>query len=195
MTTKKTSLFSGNEHVLDRTLCPQCHGGELVMRFGKRGPFLGCDHYPNCDYIQPLKQNDGHIVKQLDLSCPQCTSSLVLRQGRYGMFIGCLTYPECDYSTSTETKTDNLAIACPECNKGHLVERTSRQGKTFYACEQYPRCRYAVNNKPIAGICQQCGFNLLMEKKLAGGKKIQCADRKCHTYQSPKLPENEYDSK
>ncbi len=44
---------------------------------------------------------------------------------------------------------------------------------------------FAVNNKPVVGTCQQCGFGLLIEKKLASGVKLQCADRKCHAYQEP----------
>lgn len=42
---------------------------ELVIRSGKHGPFLGCSHYPECDYIRPLKSSaDGHIVKVLRVS-------------------------------------------------------------------------------------------------------------------------------
>ncbi|WP_199450824.1 DNA topoisomerase family protein, partial [Vibrio harveyi] len=76
------ALFSAHEHALDQQLCPEC-GGELTMRFGKRGPFLGCSHYPSCEYIQPLHQNDGHIVKHLGQPCPECDNEMVLRQGRY----------------------------------------------------------------------------------------------------------------
>ncbi|PSV09010.1 DNA topoisomerase family protein [Photobacterium leiognathi] len=184
MTTNNTPLFSAHEQALAHSPCPQC-GGELVMRFGKRGPFLGCDHYPTCDYIQPLNHNDGHVVKELDMPCPECESPLVLRQGRYGMFIGCSAYPACHYLASTEKKAENTDVECPECHKGHLTERKSRYGKVFYACDQYPSCRFAVNNKPVAGTCQQCGFGLLIEKKLASGVKLQCADRKCHAYQEP----------
>lgn len=58
----KTALFS----VRKNEPCPQC-GAELVIRSGKHGPFLGCSHYPDCDYVRPLKsQADGHIVKVLE---------------------------------------------------------------------------------------------------------------------------------
>ncbi|VDZ53793.1 DNA topoisomerase [Citrobacter freundii] len=57
---------------------------------GNTVPFLGCSHYPECDYIRPLKSSaDGHIVKVLEGKlCPACGAELVLRQGRFGMFIG-----------------------------------------------------------------------------------------------------------
>jgi putative DNA topoisomerase len=88
----KSALFS----VRKNEPCPQC-GAELVIRSGKHGPFLGCSHYPDCDYVRPLKsQADGHIVKVLE--GPSCGAVLVLRQGRFGMFIGCSRYPECEHT-------------------------------------------------------------------------------------------------
>ncbi|UTV27714.1 DNA topoisomerase family protein [Photobacterium atrarenae] len=175
-------LFSAREHALEQH-CPRC-GAELVMRNSKRGPFLGCSAYPACDFIQSLSHNDGHIVKRLGTPCPECGEELLLRQGRYGMFIGCAGYPACHHIESPERKAADTQLTCPDCGRGHLVERKSRYGKTFYACDQYPACRFAVNFKPVAGACQQCGFGLLIEKKLASGIKLQCAARKCHAYQA-----------
>ncbi|MBY5948945.1 type I DNA topoisomerase [Photobacterium rosenbergii] len=180
-----TQLFSAHEHALEHdNQCPKC-GSPLAMRNSKRGPFLGCTHYPECDYIKPLAQNDGHIVKHLGQPCPDCGEELVLRQGRYGMFIGCSGYPQCHHIESPEKKAESTHVACPQCQKGNLVERKSRYGKAFYACDQYPACRFAVNAKPVEGQCQECGFGLLIEKKLASGTKLQCADRRCHAYQEP----------
>ncbi|MGF1683453.1 topoisomerase DNA-binding C4 zinc finger domain-containing protein [Photobacterium minamisatsumaniensis] len=178
-------LFSAHEHALEHLKeCPSC-GSELVIRNSKRGPFLGCASYPECDYIKPLKQNDGHIVKYLGQPCPDCGEELLLRQGRYGMFIGCSGYPECQHIESPEKKkAESTHLTCPECSKGSLIERKSRYGKVFYACDQFPTCRFAINHKPVAGVCQTCGFALLLEKKLASGNKLQCADRKCHAYQT-----------
>ena len=117
----KSALFS----VRKNEPCPQC-GAELVIRSGKHGPFLGCSHYPDCDYIRPLKsQADGHIVKVLEgQECPSCGAVMVLRQGRFGMFIGCSRYPECEH-TELIDKPDETAIACPQCGQGHLVQRRS----------------------------------------------------------------------
>ncbi|VEC83583.1 DNA topoisomerase type IA zn finger domain-containing protein [Raoultella ornithinolytica] len=105
----KSALFS----VRKNEPCPQC-GAELVIRSGKHGPFLGCSHYPDCDYVRPLKnQADGHIVKVLEgQECPSCGAVMVLRQGRFGMFIGCSRYPECEH-TETIDKPDETAISCP----------------------------------------------------------------------------------
>lgn len=179
-------LFEAHEHALEHDTCPECgesHGGELSVRHGKLGPFLGCNRYPECGYIKPLHNNDGHIVKYLGLPCPECDRELVLRQGRYGMFIGCSGYPECHHIESLDTPDkDAKDIPCPECQEGELVERTSRFGKAFWACNCYPKCKFAVNQQPIAEECELCGYPLLLEKKLASGTKYQCANRKCqHT--------------
>lgn len=179
------TLFSASAHALEHEPCPQC-GGQLQMRHGKRGAFLGCSHYPACEYIRPLHNNDGHIVKALGVPCPECGDELVLRQGRYGMFIGCHAYPECHHIESIDKpqpKAEKL-LSCPECQQGHLVERKSRFGKTFYACDSYPKCKFALNQPPVEGKCEACGYPLLVEKKLASGTRRQCANRHCQQVQS-----------
>jgi len=159
--------------------CPEC-GGDLVIRSGRHGPFLGCSHYPECEYIRPLKaQADGHVVKILDGQlCPECRSTLVLRQGRYGMFIGCSQYPECSH-TETIDRPDETALSCPQCHQGKLLQRKSRYGKTFHSCDRYPECRFAINNQPVAGECEYCHYPLLIEKKTAHGVKQFCASKLC----------------
>jgi len=128
-------------------------------------------------------QREIKIIKTLDMPCPECSGVLVLKQGRYGMFIGCSNFPECRYIAQTQEQ-NNTDIVCPICRKGHLVQRKSRFGKDFYACDTYPQCHFAVNDKPLAGKCEKCGFPLLVEKKIAGKKTRVCADKKCHQSQS-----------
>lgn len=171
----KTALFS---HKQDE-LCPKC-GGELVIRSGAHGPFQGCLNYPECDYIRPLKAgSDGHIVKVLDGQlCPVCNATLVLRQGKYGMFIGCSEYPMCSYIASTN-ENDKTRIVCPQCKEGHLLQRKSRFGKVFYACDRYPTCQFLLNNTPVSGVCAYCKYPLLMEKRTAHGVKLFCASKLC----------------
>lgn len=159
--------------------CPECNA-PLVIRSGRRGPFLGCSRYPECEFVRPLKANaDGHVVKELTgQCCPRCQGTLVLRQGRYGMFIGCSNYPECDH-TEVIDRPDETALSCPQCQKGKLLQRKSRFGKVFYACERYPECQFAINHKPVAGECPTCHYPLLIEKKTAQGLKYVCASKAC----------------
>lgn len=183
-----SELFSARAHALDNEMCPQCQRGHLHLRHGKHGPFLACDQYPSCDYLRSLHNNDGHVVKALGVACPECDNELVLRQGRFGMFIGCSGYPQCHYLTPIQQHDDNAEKPdnplCPECLTNHIVERKTRFGKTFYACDGYPKCKFAVNLPPLSGRCQVCGFALLVEKKTAQGVKRQCASRKCQQSQS-----------
>lgn len=171
----KSTLFSQkhDEH------CPLC-GGELVIRNGGHGPFQGCANYPLCEFMRPLKtQSDGHIIKILEGQfCPQCHATLVLRQGRYGMFIGCSEYPLCQHIEST-TQSNDTQVTCPQCNQGHLLQRKSRYGRTFYACSQYPTCQFTLNNKPVMGQCNFCHYPLLIEKYTNDGKQLCCASKLC----------------
>ncbi len=171
-------LFSSHGSALEQH-CPQC-GGELQMRHGKHGAFLGCANYPDCDFIKPLHQPSGQIIKALGVPCPECGNELVLRQGRYGMFIGCESYPECHYIAHMDEEQPQKQIACPACSTGNLVDRKSRFGKVFHACDSYPKCDFALNTEPVEGECQECGFKLLTKKKSG----LVCADRKCQAVQN-----------
>ena len=36
---------------IENNICPRC-GGQLVLRHGKYGDFIGCSNYPNCKFIK-----------------------------------------------------------------------------------------------------------------------------------------------
>ncbi len=74
---------------------------------------------------------------------------------------------------------EQVQISCPKCSKGHLAQRVSRYGKTFYACDSYPKCKYVVNYQPLNQSCPECDWGILIEKKGASGTKIQCPQKKC----------------
>ncbi|RKF22199.1 hypothetical protein DBZ36_00705 [Alginatibacterium sediminis] len=182
-------LFSAHEHALEQAFdtCPKC-GQPLVHRSGKSGAFLGCSAYPSCDYIRSSHPHDSSVEKVLEGSeCPKCKSELMIRQGRYGMFIACSNFPECHHIESQQSQTNTTAEpTCPSCGKGKLVSRNSRFGKTFYACDGYPKCKYALNDKPIEQACPECDWPLLIEKKTAQGRRLQCAQKNC-AYKGPIL--------
>ncbi|RLM20420.1 hypothetical protein BIY29_15170 [Brenneria alni] len=183
----KTVLFADKK----QEICPEC-GSVLVILSGRHGPFLGCTRYPECEFIRPLKaQADGHVVKVLDGQiCPNCQSTLVLRQGRYGMFIGCENYPECNHTEAID-RPDGTALSCPQCRKGTLLQRKSRYGKVFHACDRYPVCQFTLNNKPVAGECPHCRYPLLIEKKTAKGNRLFCASKLCGKPATAEVDNNE----
>ena len=85
---------------------------------------------------------------------------------------------ECEHTEQID-KPDETAIACPQCQRGQLVQRRSRYGKTFHSCDRYPECQFVINFKPVAGTCPHCNYPLLIEKKTAQGMKRFCASKQC----------------
>lgn len=145
--------------------CPQC-GKPLATRLGRRGSFIGCTGYPDCDYTRSVDgQGQATPLAEVvaDRHCPECGSPLLLRAGRYGKFIGCGSYPKCRYIEAVEKPVDT-GVACPECRSGRLVERRSKRGKVFYSCSTYPSCRYAIWNEPLSQSCPKCHWAVTMTK-------------------------------
>ncbi len=123
-------------------------------------------------YTPTKAQADGHVVKTLEgQPCPECGSDMMLRQGRFGMFIGCSQYPQCDH-TEVIDKPDETSIDCPQCGQGKLLQRKSRFGKVFHACNRYPDCQFTLNQPPIAGKCGYCHYPLLIEKERHGVSNV-----------------------
>src|SRR3990167_2583538 len=171
---------------LDET-CPKCQA-PLSIRLGKRGRFIGCTTYPDCDYTRNLHE-DSKVVAEIipDRPCPQCQADLVIKHGRYGKFIGCSRYPDCHYMEPLE-KPKDTTVVCPKCHKGHILQRKSRRGKIFYSCERYPDCDYALWNEPIAKPCPQCGWPVLtMKTTQKRGSEIVCPQKTCR-YTAPGTP-------
>lgn len=143
--------------------CPRC-GSALVKRQGKFGDFLACAGYPDCNYTvnaeQKLKK-EAEIIP--DAKCPICDGAVVVREGEYGRFFGCNDYPYCKWSASSlaEQKPE---LECPQCFTGSLKKRTSKTGKDFYSCSNYPDCDYNLPKEPIARACPHCAWPVTLEK-------------------------------
>lgn len=100
------SLF---HHSKQQEYCPQC-GAPLQIKQGKKGLFLGCSAYPQCDYLRPLQRSEHKVLKTLDEICPKCGNLLQLKQGSFGMFIGCSHYPECDFVVREESESEEKLL-------------------------------------------------------------------------------------
>jgi len=171
--------------------CPKC-GKPLSIRLGRRGRFIGCTGYPDCDYTRSMEgeettASEPEVVE--GRTCPQCNSPLIIRHGRYGKFIGCSNYPKCKFIESLEKPADT-GITCPECYKGTMLKRKSRYGKEFYSCSRYPDCKYAIWNEPVQKICPKCKWPIMMIKiTKRRGTELVCPQKTCGYVKKIKGPE------
>jgi putative DNA topoisomerase len=174
------SLFASHEHALDGNFgqCPQCTA-KLQVRHSKHGAFLGCSQYPDCDFVKPLHDNQTQQLKLIEQSvCPECGNTLAIKKGRYGLFIGCTNYPECHHIEAIKQQ-DDTHITCPSCGQGKLIQRTSKYGKRFFACNSYPTCKYILNHQPRAHACPKCNWPIMVEKQSEGQIYLQCPQKTC----------------
>lgn len=165
--------------VLDQA-CPKCQK-PLSIRLGKRGRFIGCTGYPECDYTQDLSQDASTNAPEVieNRTCPECNGPLHIKTGRYGRFIGCSNYPQCKHMEPLE-KPKETNVQCPKCQSANILTRKSRKGKIFYSCASYPKCDYALWNEPIAKPCPQCAWPILTVKESKrGGRQILCPKEGC----------------
>jgi DNA topoisomerase-1 len=166
--------------VLDET-CPKCNK-PLAIRLGKRGRFVGCTGYPDCDYTKDLGanaavSNEPEVVE--NRACPECSSPLHIKTGRYGRFVGCSSYPACKFIEPLDRPADT-GVSCPICHTASILKRKSRKGKIFYSCGGYPKCTYALWNEPINQACPQCAWPILTVKETKrSGRQVMCPHEGC----------------
>ncbi|MBK8816615.1 MAG: type I DNA topoisomerase [Methylococcaceae bacterium] len=162
--------------------CPQCNSA-LSIRLGRNGRFIGCTNYPECSYTRNLNDDSAATAAAPETVegrvCPKCESPLVIKAGRYGKFIGCSAYPKCKHIEPIE-KPQDTQVECPQCKKGSILKRKSRNGKVFYSCSEYPKCNYALWDAPINESCPECHWPVLTVKqtKTRGVEKV-CPQKDC----------------
>lgn len=124
-------------------------------------------------FAKELEQADVNMPKNrpaaepTDQVCEKCASPMVIKRGRFGKFLACSNFPTCRNSKALQTSID---INCPKC-KGKLVEKRTKKKKVFYGCENYPKCDFAVWEKPLGTPCPQCNGLLIPDKK---GNTVKC---------------------
>ena len=156
--------------------CPKCQN-ELVIKLGRFGKFKACSNYPDCKFtenIGPDKELEQLAAKE---TCPDCGKPLTLKRGRFGPFMGCSGYPDCKFIKKIE-KT--VGVKCPKCNEGDIVEKKSKRGRVFYACNQYPKCENAYWSKPTGDKCPMCQSLVVFAAK----NTVRCSNKEC-SYTAP----------
>ena len=149
--------------------CEKC-GSVMVEKWGRNGRFLACSAYPKCKFSRPV---EGEEPEEFDIKCEKCGSPMVVKHGRFGQFLGCSNYPECKSTAPYPT-----GVACPQpgCT-GVLVQRRTKRGRTFYGCTAYPKCSYAIWDKPVPVTCPSCQAGFMVEKNTKSrGKELVCLE-------------------
>ena len=105
--------------------CPEC-GGNLIIKLGRGGRFIGCDNYPECKFTRSLTEKKE--PESTGVTCPKCNDNdIVKRVSRRGkVFFGCKGFPKCKYALWNEPVTE----PCPKCNWPiTVIKETKRYGK------------------------------------------------------------------
>jgi len=73
--------------------CPSCPDGELSLKLGRHGAFIGCSRYPDCRHTRPLSLGEGDGTEITDNGPkelgkhPSLGLDITLRRGPYGFYV------------------------------------------------------------------------------------------------------------
>lgn len=88
-------LFPATDAGGDPRKCPACDDGQLSLKLGKFGAFVGCSNYPDCRHTRPLVAGEGdgsdptlvaNGPKELGID-PETELMVTLRRGPYGFYV------------------------------------------------------------------------------------------------------------
>ena len=123
------------------------------------------------------KNMDGTKIKvpdeETDVVCELCGRKMVIKNGRYGKFLACPGFPECRNTKKIVQETPGI---CPLC-KGKILAKKSKNGKSYFGCENNPKCSFMTWDEPLEEKCPKCGTSLF--KKRGKNGKIYCGNDTC----------------
>ncbi|HXN15211.1 MAG TPA: type I DNA topoisomerase, partial [Usitatibacter sp.] len=69
-------------------MCPKCGKHHLAIRLGRRGRFIGCAGYPDCDYTRNVDGGESAEALKREIGLDPKTQKLIqLLQGPYGPYV------------------------------------------------------------------------------------------------------------
>ncbi|MEW5908356.1 MAG: topoisomerase DNA-binding C4 zinc finger domain-containing protein, partial [Thermodesulfobacteriota bacterium] len=170
--------------------CPKC-GAKLHVKVGKNGHFLACEGYPLCNYTSNYLRDEKGKIAPVDPApvtastevCDKCGRTMIVKQGKFGVFLACSGYPGCKNTRSINSngpdKETGVHCPSPGCD-GQIVKKVSKRGKVFYGCNRYPKCTFALWERPVDIKCPECGADFLVEKVTKrDGAFISCLTAGC----------------
>jgi DNA topoisomerase-1 len=89
-------IFPAKEDGSNPRACPACGAGQLSLKLGKFGAFIGCSNYPECRFTRTLTATAANQTADGDGSRPgvkvlgehpQTGEEITLRDGRFGPYV------------------------------------------------------------------------------------------------------------
>lgn len=115
------------------------------------------------DAIKNIEEMRSYFDEETDFECEKCGRKMVKKIGRFGYFLACPGFPAC-------SNAKPIPIGkCPkkDCD-GFVVKRSTKRGRPFYGCNNYPDCDFSTWDTPQKdSSCPLCG-SIMFEQK---GKK------------------------
>ncbi|TIM11024.1 MAG: type I DNA topoisomerase [Mesorhizobium sp.] len=88
-------VFPAREDGSNPRICPKCGTGNLSLKLGKFGAFVGCSNYPECSFTRQLgdaanpnaENGNGEDGTKLLGKDPYTAEEITLRSGRFGPYV------------------------------------------------------------------------------------------------------------
>jgi DNA topoisomerase-1 len=191
--------------------CPEC-GKPMVIRKGKRGPFVACTGYPKCHKTMPMERLEeakagAAAKKTAKAGAEGADTSAAAGDDLAAEKGGATGVAKTSKSKSGKLVVESLdaPVNCPECGN-RMQLRPGRWGP-FMACSAYPRCKGTARLKgealaqakeqvptpapkpkaePTDIACPECGSKMVIRMSRRG-RFLGCGSYpKCrHTMEMP----------
>jgi DNA topoisomerase I len=90
-------------------MCPKCGKHHLTLRLGRRGRFIGCGGYPDCDYTRNVDGAESGETAKRELGVdPETAKAIWLLHGPFGPYVQ-LGEPEGDKKPKRVSVPKNIA--------------------------------------------------------------------------------------
>jgi DNA topoisomerase I len=87
-------IFPAKEDGSNPRACPSCGTGQLSLKLGKFGAFIGCSNYPECKFTRTLADTNAESIGDSDRpgvkvlgQDPATGDEITLRDGRFGTYV------------------------------------------------------------------------------------------------------------
>lgn len=162
-------LFKNNNNI-----CPEC-GGKLCIKLSKYGSFIGCEKYPECNFIQKLDTIQNEQEEPLKKDEIDLGNNIFFKTGRFGPYVtdGIKNVSAKKYNSETIT----LEIAKDLLNKNYDKPTALELGKNpktdkmiyFYSSGKYGP--YISSNRVNVSVKEQPNLDTAIE--LINNKKTK----------------------